>query len=409
MEELLGKTIVTFFEECRKRYFDHETAIYQGAGQKNDFDFIKIFNETAQKDEIIEQISLLVNDKSFREFVLEQVRREKKEEISKRTRERLMAENDYEFAYCENSIIKTKEYLSVLDWDWYVENNCRSLCDFLPYLKDWKWVLLSNLFEYYKKCQYGKFLDYYKGCPLETYLNSKEVEGRIDDHYHLLKLDSDWALKDCKPPRVYIPQLNTHILLRHIPSDLLMLIARWRKENVFELSVRPDYNICGDGITEIGCVFEEKDFGVSYSGSLTTIDRISKYYDRDWVNDWLIVQQDEKGITFEEILEEGPHDQDDFVTQVVHLQYIEAEGKEYITHIDHEYVFYSENGIEAKRNSLKSKGEARTRYKTFKIDNAKIPYTTETSENVLYKVLMAYFTKSDLVDEFFRLQENDSK
>ena len=151
MEELLGKTIVTFFEECRKRYFDHETAIYQGAGQKNDFDFIKIFNETAQKDEIIEQISLLVNDKSFREFVLEQVRREKKEEISKQTREQLMAENDYEFAYCENSIVKTKEYLSVLDWDWYVENNCRSLCDFLPYLKDWKWVLLSNLFEYYKK------------------------------------------------------------------------------------------------------------------------------------------------------------------------------------------------------------------------------------------------------------------
>ena len=45
--------------------------------------------------------------------------------------------------------------------------------------------------------------------------------------------------------------------------------------------------------------------------------------------------------------------------------------------------------------------------KTFKIDNAKIPYTTETSENVLYKVLMAYFTKSELVDEFFRLQEND--
>ena len=91
----------------------------------------------------------------------------------------------------------------------------------------------------------------------------------------------------------------------------------------------------------------------------------------------------------------------------MHLQYIEDEGKEFITHIDHEYVFYSENGIEAKRNSLKRKGESRTPYKTFKIDNAKIPYTTETSENVLYKVLMAYFTKSDLVDEFFRLQEND--
>ena len=407
MEELLGKIIVRFFEECRKRYFAYETAIYQGARQKSDFDFIKIFNESTQKDKIIERISLLVNEASFREFVLEQERRGRNEEINKWSRKQLMTDNEKDFTYFDCLIVKTKEYLSVLDWDWYVENNCRSLCYFLPYLKDWKCVLLSNLFEYYKKCQYGKFLDYYKGCPLETYLNSKEIEGRIDNHYHLLKLDSDWELKDCMPPRVFIPQLNSHIILRHIPSDLLMLIDRWKKEHVFELSVRPDYNICGDGITEIGSVFEEKDFGVSYSGSLTTIDRISKYYDRDWVNDWLIIQQDEKGITFEEVLEDGPHDQDNFVTQVVHLQYIEVDGREFITHIDHEYVFYSENGIEAKRNSLKCKGEARPRFKTFKIDNAKIPYTTETSKNVLYKVLMAYFTKSELVDEFFRLQEND--
>lgn len=93
MEDLLGKTIVTFFEECRKRYFAYLTAIFQGVGQNADFDFIKIFNESTQKDEIIERISLLLNDASFREFVLEQVRREKKEEISKRTREQLMAEN----------------------------------------------------------------------------------------------------------------------------------------------------------------------------------------------------------------------------------------------------------------------------------------------------------------------------
>ena len=93
----------------------------------------------------------------------------------------------------------------------------------------------------------------------------------------------------------------------------------------------------------------------------------------------------------------------------MHLQYVEEEGREFITHIDHEYVFYSVNEIEEKRNSHKSKGESRTRYITFKIDNAKIPYTTETSENVLYKVLMAYFTESELVEEFFRLQEDDLK
>jgi hypothetical protein len=80
----------------------------------------------------------------------------------------------------------------------------------------------------------------------------------------------------------------------------------------------------------------------------------------------------------------------------------EIEGVEIITHIDHEYVFYDEAGIKAKKNKLLTKGEARDRYKTFKIDDAIIPFSLEVSNNLLYQVLISYFTKGDLVDEYFK-------
>lgn len=71
------------------------------------------------------------------------------------------------------------------------------------------------------------------------------------------------------------------------------------------------------------------------------------------------------------------------MTQVVYLQFIEEKGQEFITHIDHEYAFYREPNMQTKRNKLQTRGEAQTRYKTFKIDKAHIPYVNEANYNIL--------------------------
>jgi nitrogen regulatory protein PII-like uncharacterized protein len=402
MKQLIGEIITSFFEICRTKEFEREISLYQGHRDAYPQGIVDWLKETENCEEIISAITELTENKVFRDFVLDQVRKEKNEELSELIRKQLTADSERVYSICDIQINEIKKYLEVLDWDWYVENNCKSLSDFMPLVEDWKWILLSQLYGYYKKLEYGRFLPYDKGCPLERYLDYHDKSRLIDDHYGLLKIDNSWVLKSGIPSRVFVPELDTHIILRHISMDLVELIAEWRKHMGFALSIRPDYNVCGDGIGEIGAICEEKDFGRSYSGKLTTIDSLTKYYDRDWNNDWLLVFHDGQDITFEEILEDGPHDQDHFVTQIVHMQFEEEGGREFITHIDHEYAFYSEPGIEVKRNKLQTKGEARTRYKTFKIDNAHIPYVNEANNNILYKVLTCYFAKGELVDEYFK-------
>lgn len=405
IDKLLGDVLSAFYEDCRAKAFQKEIMMWQGNWSGLDFAVIQYLKNANNQDEIIERITVLAEEKEFQEFVLSQVRRSKNEDISRWERKQLASTNEEEYRYYDILISSTNKYLSVLDWKWYVENNCQTFLGVCKDAKDWRWILMEYLYWYYNHEKYGRFLNYYKDCPLDSYLRKYSIKGGFESNYGLLSIQDDWVLKSGRPSKVFIPQLNTHIIIRHTPSDMLALIEGWRHETKFDLSLRPDYNVCGEKILDLQYICEEKDFGRSYCGQLSSIDRLSKYYDRDWDNDWLIVQHTgEKGdeITFEEIMEGGPHDQDNYVTQVVHLQFIVEDVKEFIKHIDHEYAFYNETGIEEKRNKLQTKGEARKRYKTFKIDNARIPFVNEAGSNIVYKVLTSYFTKVDLVDEFFK-------
>lgn len=404
IDKLLGDVLTAFYEDCRAKAFLKEIMIWQGNRLGFDFAVIQHLKNAKNLNEIIERITVLTEEEEFQEFVLDQVRRSKNEDINRWERKQLASTNEEEYKYYDILISSTKTYLSVLDWKWYVENNCQTFLGVCKDAKDWRWILMEYLYWYYNHEKYGRFLNYYQDCPLDSYLSKYNIKGGFESNYGLLSIQDEWVLKTGRPSKVFIPQLNTHIILRHTPSDMLALIEGWRYETKFDLSLRPDYNVCGEKLLDLQYICEEKDFGRSYCGKLSTIDRLSKYYDRDWDNDWLIVQHTGKigdEITFEEIMEGGPHDQDNYVTQVVHLQFIVEDGKEFIKHIDHEYAFYNETGIKEKRNKLQTKGEARKRYKTFKIDNARIPFVNEAGSNIVYKVLTCYFTKVDLVDEFF--------
>ena len=402
IDDILGNVITVFFEDCRKAEFSREITMLQGGGSSYDFDVIRTLKNAHNQVEILDYLTALTEENDFRFFVLDQVRKDRTEEIRRWTRIQLSTNCEDDFRYYDILISETKEYLSFLNWDWYVENNCCTICKICDDAKDWRWILLDHLYKYYKKLKYGRFLNYSKHCPLDDYLVKKGVKANFSDNYGLLDIYEPWVLKSGKPAKVYIPEINNHVILRHTPSELLAQIDGWRHETKFNLALRPDYNICGDKILDLQYICEERDFGKNYSGQLSKIDQLSKYFDRDWANDWLLVQHNGADITFEEVLEDGPHDQDNFVTQVVHIQFIEEKGQEFITHIDHEYAFYSEPNMEAKRNKLQTKGEARTRYKTFKIDKAHIPYVNEANYNILYKVLTCYFTKGELLDEYFR-------
>lgn len=123
---------------------------------------------------------------------------------------------------------------------------------------------------------------------------------------------------------------------------------------------------------------------------------------------------DRDNITFEELCEDFTEFNNMIVTQVIHLQYKCIKGVDYITHLDHEYIFYSIDEYEKRINNIYQKGEAQKRMKSFKIDNSMIPFhvkvcvknentdgISEKNELFLYYVLDCYFKHKDLLSEYF--------
>lgn len=96
----------------------------------------------------------------------------------------------------------------------------------------------------------------------------------------------------------------------------------------------------------------------------------------------------------------------------------EIEGEcAFITHLDHEYVFYTIDEYENRMSSATQKGTAKTRMKSFKIDNSRIPFDyrcevlrkdengndlPQKDEQFLCYVLESYFKHKDLLKEYFQ-------
>ena len=143
---------------------------------------------------------------------------------------------------------------------------------------------------------------------------------------------------------------------------------------------------------------------------------ISRLYSKEYENCmWVVI--DPQNITFEELCKEFEIYNDMIVTQVVHLQYEMNEECAYITHLDHEYVFYTVDEYENRMKNATQKGTAKTRMKSFKIDNSRIPFDyrcevirkdehgndlPQKDEQFLCYVLECYFKHKDLLKEYFQ-------
>lgn len=124
MKQLIGERITSFFETCRTKEFEREISLYQGHRDAYQQGFFYWLKEADNFEDIIAATTELTENKVFRDFVLDQVRKEKNEEISELIRKQLTADSESVYGICDIQIKGAKEYLEVLDWDWYVENNC---------------------------------------------------------------------------------------------------------------------------------------------------------------------------------------------------------------------------------------------------------------------------------------------
>ena len=126
------------------------------------------------------------------------------------------------------------------------------------------------------------------------------------------------------------------------------------------------------GRNDLCKLYEELEWGQYLN--LNNLDKITvtKLYSEN-INDTLWIKIDKQNITFEEICDNFDVYANAIVTQVIHLEYIKEDNEFFITHLDHEYIFYTEDEYLKRESDINQKGTAKPRMKSFKIDNARIP------------------------------------
>lgn len=317
-----------------------------------------------------------------------------------------------------NSDIKLLKELSIDKLDMWIKKNCRWIDEDtkeIPYTE-----VKGLLFLYYAFQNFNSLKDDpYCGDTDEieiAYMNEMGKQSQLHK-YGVIPVDAERELITIDPPRIYDKSIDKTFFTKNVPLHLLKQISEMiTNKMVTDFAVRlvnePGYEgrMYSEYIAEAlekGKVFDLINLG-DYS--------VSKLYSERY-EDCMWVVIDSENITFEELCENIEEYNNMIVTQVIHLEYFVEHGIAYISHLDHEYVFYTLDEYEKRMNDPKQKGEAMTRLKSFKIDHSKIPFdylceihrkdingkkVPVEREQFLCYVLESYFKHKELLNEYFQ-------
>lgn len=233
--------------------------------------------------------------------------------------------------------------------------------------------------------------------------------------YGLLPVDGTREILGLNPPRLYDREKDRTLFLKGIPAELAERFRELMESGqIRDLALRASGEIYPGRFEQVP-LMEEVERGHIFS--LTDLPcGVTRLYSRNY-EDALWITVDRENITFEELRDDFQTSGSSIVTQVVHLQYTKEPPDVYITHLDQEYIFYTEDEFDDRRRDPAQKGAARPRVKSFKIDNSRIPfdliYTVQWRDPegnpvppmkvpFLCYVLDCYFQHKDLLREYFQ-------
>ncbi len=238
--------------------------------------------------------------------------------------------------------------------------------------------------------------------PLVELYKTHGIELKLKDEYGLIKVDNNFEIKTINGIKLYDKRLKTHLKVNKISPKFLSLLKKLKDKGIISsLSLRPEYNMVGEDLLDISVIQEEIERGHKFSFQDLSNLVVSKLYSKNNSKDNLWINIDRENITFEELLDDFQTEGNYIVTQVVHLEYVDNLENSFITHIDHEYIFYTEDEYDNRLTNYKQKGKGKKRYKTFKVDNSKIPFTLKNGDFFIYIVLDENFKKKELLHEYF--------
>lgn len=287
------------------------------------------------------------------------------------------------------------------------------------YLESSLIILLFDLLSNYKNVRNkfsfnlknNTFINFYKNKGIDLLKEDKQYEkyGLLSislDNFEFCtnqpfqlkdkRIDSTLYFNDLIPNNTSMNK-NNHLSLKDYLWESLQM------KKISQLSLLPEFNdVPSDGLT---LCLENFEKGNSFKINELNKENIAKLFqEREYSNQLWAYMDGESDITFEEFNEEETKDYLDicgfYVTNVVHLKYFKDGDDYFIEHLDHEYVFYSPDEYKKRKLNHLQKGNAKKRIKTFKIDNSKIPLTSESGLEFLEFILKECLKHTDLIEEF---------
>ena len=408
-------------ESLYKMLWNEEVRINHSRNERDEtsrFRFLHgvIFDKYQERDSLLlKVVSYNFTDTEFVSCILKNVK-DKETRLMKTATNSLMDKSMHEDSLKEITLLEDGNIVKwmnqyFLSWLKYanvkvVEEHIRGLC----------YVYYG--YESYcnrKKSVYNQERDRLKSIYSRCFDKNSELHT-----YGLVEIDKKCELLAIDPPRLFDPRVNKTFYLSNIKKDLLELFLGI--SGLYEkLSVRVSnldmYIFDGRNTEQI--LQEAFAFGKPFNKECIGSISVTKLYSEDRDNTFW-VKSDHEDITFEELCSEEVQYADSVITQVVHMQYKNSDSGIIITHIDHEFIFYSKEDYEKRKNNVKIKGSNQPRLKSFKIDNARIPIDLQCEhaygvqnemandakilvEKIpfLIYILKEYFTHTELIDEYF--------
>ena len=408
--------IVNLLKEYQKADHEHEyqicTSYKERDGEKRDnYSFGVVYGKFSEKDPdtqaVIEQG---VTDNALY-FEIELNQRIRIKRLKDSQRKNIMHKRKLE------SLQRSLNELSKDNLESWIRNEYTLAVDILKidsYSVLKMFAFLSCAFENYKYSEDNKYCsDVDK---LITEYSGVMGKNSQLKKYGIIPVDSQRELLLIRPPRIYDKAINKTFFTKNVSLHFLEQIQVMINNNMIkDFAVRLENESGYQGKLTSQIFTESFELGMPFDFVNLGKSFVSKLYSEIYM-DCLWVVIDSGNITFEELCEDEEMYSGMKVTQVVHLEHFSENGTFYISHLDHEYIFYSDDEYHKRLENPDQKGEASKRMKSFKIDNSKIPFdyqcevhvkdiTGEESkiehEQFLYFVLDCYFKHKDLLKEYF--------
>ena len=195
-------------------------------------------------------------------------------------------------------------------------------------------------------------------------------------------------------PRVFDFAANISFDLLGISDPLNEYLIMLKKAFDFKLSVKPNCHKCYNYINKTQLLLEYLEYGKYFNIAefLSGKKIISQLYENKM--DKLTVRIVGNDIYFEEILQEPIESEDEYVTQLFHFEIVNNGDMLSICHFDHEFIRYSIDDYCSRLENPEHKGN---KIKTFKVDNANIPFDIR----IIIAPLLINFKNTALVTEYF--------